>query len=53
MGQPESTVVKYVSFASAAQGLWIEIPGMDLHTIQQAMLWQRPTYKIEEDGSGC
>ena len=24
---------------------------MDLHTTYQAMLWQHPTYKIEEDGS--
>ena len=27
------------------------IPGVDLCIANQAMLWQGPTYKIEEDGT--
>ena len=43
------TGVKFTRSASKAWGLWIRIPGMDLHTTHQAMLWWCPTYKIEED----
>ena len=36
--------------------LWwpgVQLPGADLHTTHQAMLWQHPIYKIEEDWPGC
>ena len=39
-GQPGGVVVKFVSSALAAQGLLVWIPGVDLHTAHQAMLWQ-------------
>ena len=45
-GWPGGIVVKFAHSASAAQGSWVWIPGVDRHTAQQAMLWWRPTYKI-------
>ena len=48
-GRASDAVVKFVNSASAAQGLQIWIPGTDLHTPHQAMLWQHPTYKTEEE----
>ena len=34
-----------------AWGSWVQILGTDLHTPYQAMLWQHPAYKIEQDGT--
>ena len=42
-------VVKFVLSTLAAQSSQVWILGADLCTAHQAMLWQRPTYKIEED----
>ena len=42
-------IVMFACFVSAAWGLWVWILGRDPHTACQAMLWQRPTYKVEED----
>lgn len=42
-------VVKFAPSTWAAWGSWVWVPGTDLHTAHQAMLWQRPTYKIEAD----
>ena len=42
-------MVKFVRSASTAQGSPVWIPGTDLHTAYQAMLWWHPTYKVEED----
>ena len=39
-GQPRGTAVKCTPSASAAQGSPLWIPGADLHTACQAMLWQ-------------
>ena len=39
-GRPGGAVVKRVRSASAARGSPVWIPGMDLHTTYQAMLWQ-------------
>ena len=50
---PSGVVVKCTRSALAAQGLRVQIPGVDSHTTHQAMLWQRPTYKIEEDWHRC
>ena len=47
--QPGGIVVTFVHSASAAQGLWVWILGMDIHTTHQAMLWQHLTYKMGED----
>ena len=44
-GWPGGTVVKFACSTSAAWGLWAQIPGADLGTAHQAMLWLRPTYK--------
>ena len=37
----------------AALGSPVLIPGTDLNPAHQAMLWRRPTYKIEEDWPSC
>ena len=37
---PSDIVVKFVHSASVAQDLLVRIPGADLHTAYQAMLWQ-------------
>ena len=42
-------VVKSTCSALEAQGFRVQIPGMDLHTAHQDMLWRCHTYKIEED----
>ena len=41
-------VVKFTCSTLAAWGSQIRIPGADLHIAYQAMLWQHPTYKIED-----
>lgn len=40
------TMVKLVSSASVARGSQVWIPGTDLRTAHQAMLWQHPTYNL-------
>ena len=47
--QPSGAAVKCACSASAAQGSPVWIPGANLHTTHQAMLWRCPTHKIEED----
>ena len=49
-GRPGSIVVKFTCSTSAAQDSQVRIPGVDLHTTHQAMLWWCPTYKIERIG---
>ena len=51
--QSDGTVVKCTCCAWVAQGLWVHIPGVDLHTVCQAMLWWPVTYKMEEDWHSC
>ena len=41
--QPGGIAVKFVHSASAALGSQVQIPGADLLTARQVMLWQRPT----------
>ena len=48
-GRPAGVEVKFACSASAAQGSQVQIPGADLQTAHQAILWQRLTYEIEED----
>ena len=48
-GQPSGVAVEFTCSTLAAWDAQVQIPGTDLHTIQQAMLWQHLTYKIEED----
>ena len=38
--QPGTKVVGFVHSILAAWGSWVQIPGTDLHTALQAMLWQ-------------
>ena len=52
-GQPSGLVIKFVCSTLAAQGSCIQTLGMDLGTTHQAMLWQPPTHKIEEDWHRC
>ena len=52
-GQPGGIVVAFAHSASAAQGSYVRIPGADLHTVHQAMLWWGPTYKVEEGWHRC
>ena len=44
-GWPAGLVVKFTHSALAAWSSWVQIPGADLHTAHQAMLWQHPTYE--------
>ena len=47
---PTGAAVKFMHSLLVAQGLWIWIPGKDLHTTYKAMLWQvSHKYKMEED----
>ena len=39
-GQPGGTAVKFPCSVLAARGLLVQIPGADLRTAHQAMLWQ-------------
>ena len=52
-GQPGGTAVRFACSDSAARGSPIQIPGMDLCTAYQAMLWQASHIlkKVEEDGA--
>ena len=52
-GLLSGVVVKLMHSALTAQGSLVWIPGADLLTAHQAMLWQHPTYKIEEDWHRC
>ena len=52
-GWPHGVVVKFTCSASVALVSQVLIPVVDLHTTCQAMLWQRPTYKTEEDWHSC
>ena len=52
-GLPKGAVVKFTCSTSAAQGLHVQIPGANPHTVHQAMQWQHPTYKVEEDWHRC
>ena len=47
------TEVKFVHSAWAARGSWVRIPGTDLHTAHQAMLWWWPIYNVEEGWHTC
>ena len=42
-------MVKFTRSTSVARGSQVQILGVNLHTAHQAMLWQGPTHKIEED----
>ena len=44
-GWPSGVVVKFEHSALASWGSRVRIPGADLCTAHQAMLWQHPTYK--------
>ena len=43
-GRPGAVAVKFARSASVARGSWVQILGMDLRDIYQAILWQHPTY---------
>ena len=51
--QPGCEVVKFVHSALAAWGSRVRILGADLHITHQAVLWQSPTHKMEEDWHRC
>ena len=46
-------MVKFTCSALAAWDSPVWIPGTDLYTAHQAMLWQHPTYKIERHWHRC
>ena len=52
-GQPSGVAVKFTRSTLLAQGLWVQILGMDLHTAHQAMLCWCAPYKTEEDRHRC
>ena len=52
-GWPGGIVIKFIPSTSAAQDSQVRIPGADLHTAHQTVLWQCFIYKVEEDWHGC
>ena len=44
---------QWLSSACSALAIWVQFLGIDVHHLLLAMLWQHPTYKIEEDGHRC
>ena len=44
-------MVTFMFSASEDQGSLVQIPGMDLHTTYQVMLWQPPTTKWRKIGT--
>ena len=52
-GGPGGIVVKFAGSASAAPGSRLWIPGEDLCTTHQAMLWWHPTDKMEGGWHRC
>ena len=52
-GRPGGVVVKFTYSTSVAQGFQVQIPGADLYMAHRAMLWQQPTYKIEDEWHKC
>ena len=50
-GPVSGTVVKFMHSASVAWGSLVQILGVDLHTVHQAMLWWHPIYKIIKSGT--
>ena len=50
MGQPRGLVVKFGSLHRSGPGL---VPGCRVTPLISTMLWQAPTYKIEEDWHRC
>ena len=53
IGQSSGVVVKFTCSTLVAQGLQVQVLDVDLHTAHQAILWQHPTYKAEEDWHRC
>ena len=51
--EPASGVMVKFHRSASRRGLRVRIPGVDLHTTHQAMLWQCPRYKIEVDWHRC
>ena len=43
----------WLSSVHSASAVWVWFPGMDLRHLSSAMLWQHPTYKLEEDWHRC
>ena len=52
-GSYSDVLVKFMHSALAAWGSQVWILGVDLYTAHQAVLWQCPTYKREEDCHRC
>ena len=48
-GLAGGVVVGFVCSTLMAKGSRVRIPGIDLHTAHQAMQWQHPMCKIEDD----
>ena len=43
--QPHGIAVEFSALRFGGLGLWVQIPGMDLHH-SSATLWWQPTYKV-------
>ena len=48
-GLPGGIAIKFEHSALVVWGSQVQIPGADLHTTHQAMLWHCPIHKIGED----
>ena len=49
-GQPGGAAVKFARSLLVDRNSSVQIPGADLCTTCQAVLWQASTYEVEEDG---
>ena len=52
-GWPGGAADKCTRSALVAQGLLVQIPGVDTAPLGRPCYGRHPTYKIEEDGHGC
>ena len=52
-GWPCGIVVKFSALCFGGLGLWVCFPGIGLHHLSAAVLWQHPIYKIQEDWHRC
>ena len=52
-GQPGGTAVKCACSALAAQGLLVQIPGVDMVPHGKPCCGRHLTYKVDENGHGC
>ena len=53
VGRSGGAAVKFAHSALVAQGLLVQIPGVDMAQLVKPCCGRRPTYEVEEDGHRC